>query len=128
MLPAGYERASSSVPAHGVVKPDRRLRIAFQNPGGGGALEVIRRPNPSPGFRGSRSGTGFQQRADQDREIVDEPLDPSPRTFRSTHDDTEKRAGTQHYPTLYALAGVRPSEGGDLQDGRALVYTVIPGN
>jgi len=40
VLPAGYEIVSSSVAAQVLSEPDGRLKLAFVNPGNGGALDV----------------------------------------------------------------------------------------
>jgi hypothetical protein len=128
VLPASYELLSCSVAAQLLSEPDGRLRIAFQNPGSGGPLEVTMRAKPSPGFRGSAATPRFQERAYQDREILYELLDPSTHAFRITHDYTERRAGTQHYFNIVRTgAKVSDPKSIDLDSGAELRTQTISG-
>jgi hypothetical protein len=127
VLPAGYELVSCSVAAQVLAEPDGRLRVAFQNAGSGGPLEVTLRAKPSPGIRGSAAAR-FQERAYQDREILYELLEPATHAFRITHDYTERRAGTQHYFNIVRSgAKVSDAKSIDLDSGAELRAQTVRG-
>lgn len=126
VLPAGYELVSCSVAAQVLTEPDGRLRVAFQNPGSGGPLEVNLRARPAAGLKAS-AAANFKERAYEDREILYELLDPATHAFRITHDYTERRVGVQHYFNVVRKgAKVSDPASVDLDSGEALRWEIIP--